>query len=1128
MVINIMLVSATGFTQETKLTLKLKDATLKEVISEIESQSSFSFLYKADALNFNEKVNVEASNTSIEDVLNNLFSQKNIQYKILDNSLIVLLPSSNALQQIKVTGKLTDATTGGSLPGVNIVVEGTMIGTTSDLNGQYTIEVPNANSSLILSYVGYKTETVAVGGRTTIDVTLVPEITKLDEVVVVGYGLAKRGNLTTAQTSISAKDLEKTVNTTIEQAIQGRTAGVYITQNSGQPGGGISVNIRGVNSINGTNEPLYVIDGIQIAGQSISSGPLSSSNPLAGLNPNDIADIQVLQGPSATALYGSRATNGVLLITTKRGKAGDTKINYSYQYTLQTPPKHLDVMDLQQYAQMTGEFHAALGGSTPTEFLDPSILGKGTDWQSAMFKNSGMYKHQLSVSGGKEKTTYYLSGEYLSQDGVAIGSGFDRYGVRLNLDTKPKEWISIGTNLSFNQIKDKLTTSSEGVIFNALTETPQVPVKNIDGSWGGGDNSNGANNLAPVNPVALASLITNNDTRRQFFGGLNADINIFKGLVFRTTFNTNFGYGNSIYYKPNYHIGWAINPTASLTDQTNTNTYWNWNQLLEYTKQVGKHNFDVMASHESQESQWKNNGTVVQNFLTNDVIDVNAGDASTFSGSGGQGVGTMESYLGKLSYNYAEKYLLLGTLRTDGSSNFGQNNKWGLFPALSVAWRISKEGFFHVPFINDLKIRLETGTTGNQGSGGIYSPMAAYPTQWGTGFLPNQYANPDLKWESTKTNNIGLNIALFENRITLDADYYKKSTDNLLMSAQEPWYMGTAGNTAPASPTVNLGSLENKGWAFTLNTVNVSGKDFKWESNFNISGVKTKITKLNSNAAFVDRISWWMNNWTQRSAVGEGPWLFRGYKQAGIFQSVDEINNSAVPVDNSGVRLPTDVNNVWVGDVKYKDISGPNGVPDGIIDTYDQTNIGNPYPKFFGGFTNSFTYKGIQLSILLTYSYGNDIYNFLAWQNSNPNQINLSRNLMTSAENYAKPITQTDGTVVLSNPGTDLPRLSYGPNGNWARFTNNWVEDGSYLRVKNISLSYSIPAKLLSVQKLVKDVRVVLSAQNIATLTGYKGYDPEIGAYVGQNADPNTQAYGVDYGRYPLTPIYTFNLLLTF
>lgn len=1042
---------------------------------------------------------------------------------------LLIFFSLGAWAQKKITGKVSDFGNSETLPGVKILVKGdNTTGTVTDIDGKYTITVPNEKSTLTFSYIGYVPQEVFVGKQTVVNIQLKTAVLGLDEVVVVGYGTTKRANLTTAQTTVTSKEIEKTVNTTIEQALQGRTAGVYITQNSGQPGGGISVNIRGVNSINGTNEPLYVIDGVQIAGQAISFGAQSSSNPLAGLNPADIEDFQVLQGPSATALYGSRATNGVILITTKRGKEGAAKITYNFQYNLQTPPKHLAVMNLPQYAQMVKEFHTLAGGATPGEFMDPSLLGPGTDWQSELFRNSAMKKHQVSMSGGKDKTTYYLSGEYLNQDGVAAGSGFDRYSFRLNLDNNPREWVKFGTSLSFNQTKENLTTSQENLISNALQLTPQIPVKNLDGTWGGGDLTNGANLFAPVNPVAISNLVTNNNTRRQFVGSLNMDLKILKSLTFRTSFNTNVGYSNGLYYVPTYSIGWAKNTKATLSDWSGVNTYWNWNQTLDYTRQFGKHYLNVKAIHESQESKWKNVSAGRTGFLTSDILDLNAGDPTTASNTGGQGQWAMESYLGTLNYNFADRYIISGSVRRDGSSNFGPDNQWGLFPAFSAAWRVSKESFFHLPFMNELKLRFETGVTGNQGGGGIYSPMGTGASQWGTGFLPSQYANPALKWEETKTVDGGINIGLFKNRIQLEFDYYRKNTSNLLMSNPLPYYMGTNGTGAVASPTVNIGALQNNGWGFTLTSTNVNTKNFKWDSNFNISGVKTKITKFYSDAAIVDRTSWWMNSWTQRSVVGQAPWLFLGYIEEGLFKSIDEINNSAVPVDNSGNRLPTNVSNIWVGDVKYKDISGPDGVPDGKINIHDQTFIGNPWPKLYGGFTNSFTYKDFELSVLLTYSYGNDIYNYLASVNTNQNNINLSRNMLVHAMDYARPATLPDGSIGLSNPDTDVPRISYGPNGNQTRFTTKWVEDGSFIRLKNVSLGYNLPATLLARQKIVNNARIIVSAQNVATLTGYKGFDPEVGAYVGRDASSGNQAQGLDYGRYPLTPIYSVNLVLNF
>jgi TonB-linked SusC/RagA family outer membrane protein len=786
-------------------------------------------------------------------------------------------------------------------------------------------------------------------------------------------------------------------------------------------------------------------------------------------------------------------------------------------------------MNLRQYAQMRKEFHALAGGTTPNEFLDPSLLGTGTDWQGELFNNAAMQKHQLSLSGGGNNTTYYMSGEYMDQEGVAIGSGFKRYGFRINIDNKPREWITLGANLSFNQTNEKITTSSEGVIADALQITPQVPVKNLNGSWGGGDDVNGANQFAPVNPVAIASLRTNDSRRRQFWGGLNLGLNITKELKFRTSFNTDINYTNSEYFNPTYKIGWAQNVSASLSEFVGMSTYWNWNQLLEYTKQLGKHNVSVMASHESQESNWKNISASRSGFLTNDIFDLNAGAAPGTNG-GGSGPWAMESYLGRVSYNYDNRYLLTGTYRRDGSANFGPDNRWGDFPSVSAAWRISQEEFFKFPAISELKLRFETGLTGNQGGGtGIYSPMGSGISDLGSGFLPNRYGNAGLKWEETQTNNVGLNIGVLKNRITAELDYYVKNTSNLLMDNPLPFYMGTSGQGSVGNPRVNIGEMQTKGWGITFNTINVSNKSFKWESNLNLSHFRTEIQKFYSDAAVIDRVSTWYDSysqtWTQRSAVGMQPWLFRGYVAEGLFQTIDEINASAVRVDNNGNRIPTATTGVWVGDVKYKDING-----DGKIDFNDETYIGNPWPKLFGGFTNSFSYKGFDLSVLITGTFGNDIYNMMSMVNNKATRFYTSRNLMQDVINYAK-LGNENGKVVLLNPGTNVPRITgsqIANDNNYNVVSSRFVEDGSFVRLKNISLSYNVPTSVIAKQKLVRGIRATFGAQNIATFTDYTGFDPEVGASVGGPVNAGNQAIGLDYGRYPLTPIYTFSLSVNF
>ncbi|WP_340111740.1 SusC/RagA family TonB-linked outer membrane protein [Maribellus mangrovi] len=1046
---------------------------------------------------------------------------------LLSSSLYSRAETDDAQQTKTITGKVVSAEDSSPIVGATVTIVGTTRGTATNADGEFSLEVSQGDV-IRISFIGFTAQEITIGTQSSIEVPLEVETTGLDEVVVVGYGSAKKTNLTTAQVGVSNDQIEKTVNTTMEQALQGRAAGVFITQNSGQPGGGMSMIIRGVSTINGSTEPLYVIDGLQVAGSSVEYGNSSSSNALAGINPSDIEDVQILQGPSATAIYGSRATNGVVLITTKRGKRGDADIAYNFSYSVQTTPQHLDVMNLREYAQMVKEFHDIAGGTTPEEFLDPSILGEGTNWQGELFKEAPMQKHQLSFSGGGQSSTYYISAEILNQEGVAIGSEFKRYSLRSNTSQEPLPWLRIRENVNFRQINEILTTSSEGVISNALQNTPQVPVKNIDGTWGGFETKEGSNQYAPINPVAIASLRTNENVRRELNGGFNLEADIVDGLVFRTSMNGSYNTRNAIYFNPKMQIGWYVRDRASFTDMTSVSTFYSWDQQLSYNNNFGEHYIDATALHEYKEGTWKQNTGYREGFLTNDILDLNAGDESTSVASGGSSSWAMESYLFRINYNYNERYLVQGSVRADGSSNFGANNRWGVFPAGSAAWRISNESWFDVSFMNELKLRFETGLTGNSGWGaGIYSPLQTTATEWGTGFSPGKIANPDLQWEETLTNNIGINIHLFDNRIQIEADVYEKTTNNLIFDASLPGFMGSSGNGGAGSPTVNSGKISNKGWAVSVNSTNIQKNNFRWDMNFNISGVNTEVEELNSELGFFDRTSWWMNNWTQRTAVGEAPWMFMGYLYDGIFQSEDEINNSAIPTDANGGRLPVGEDGVWVGDVKYQNVEGDSGA-EGVIDVNDRTYIGNPWPKFFGGFTNNFTYKGFDLSILLTFNYGNDIYNYVRMINSNPSQINVGRNLMTDAIDYAKLVTDENGAAYISNAETDLPRISYGPNNNWTRFSSRWVEDGSYLKVKNITLGYTVPKTLLNKINYVKNLRVAVSAQNLYTLTNYTGYDPEVGSYVGSNASSANQAIGIDTGRYPLTPTYTFNLMVNF
>jgi len=1029
----------------------------------------------------------------------------------------------------KISGTVTAQESGRPIPGAAVIVKGTKHATATDDQGRFTIPAKPGQVIRVTS-LGFAAKELRAGASTTMNISLEDDYRLLNETVVVGYGRMKKTDQSSAQVSISAAEINRTVNTTIDQAIQGRAAGVYVTQNSGQPGGGISVNIRGVNTLSGTNEPLYVIDGVQIQPATVEYSATSSTNPLAGINPADIESIEILQGPSATAVYGSRATNGVVLITTKRGKAGKIKLTYNYLYSLQDRPDELETMSLQQFAEMNNEIATLLDRTPTPEFQNPAVLGQGTNWQHALFKTSPLQKHQVTVSGGAANTTYYMSGEYFSQEGVAVGSDFNRYSFRLNLDNQAFSWLKLSASLNFYQTKEKLASTSEDVIRNAINLAPNIPVKNPDGSWGGAtENEYGSNaRYAPLNPVAIANLVSNSFKRTGGLGGASAEVNIIKGLTFRTTFNGNFEYADGSKFTPTYRLGYVANEKASLSIRNNKNFYWNLNELLQYNTEIGKHSIGVMVSHEAQAWNYQSFTAQRVGFASNDIPSLNLGDAQGQTTGSSKGSGALESYLGRINYTYNNKYILQLAGRADGSSNFGPENKWGYFPSISAAWRVSQEPFMQgIGFINDLKIRAEYGTTGNNGSGGAqYAALNSVTTPWGAGFRTGQYGNAGLKWESTETRNIGFNLSMFNDRVQLEGDFYIKKTDNLLMPNPLPAYMGTQGEGGINPPVVNIGALQNKGFGFTLNTVNINNRSgFTWRTNFNISSFRTKITKFYSDAAFLSRSAWYMDNFTARSVVGGAPWQFYGYIAEGIFQSVDEINKSAIPAQSDGTRLPVAENGgVWVGDIKYRDLNG-----DGIIDSRDQTFIGNPWPKLTFGLTNTFSWKGFDLSVLVTGAQGNNIFNYLRFENTDPGNVNLGRNMLQETYNYARVITDGSGNATLANPGTTVPRIvATDVNGNGNRFTDLFVEDGSYIRIKNVQLGYNIPPGLIRRQSVVKGIRLTAGVQNLATFTSYKGYDPEVGAYLGKEVQLSSQFIGVDAGRYPLTRLYTASIAVDF
>ena len=1036
-------------------------------------------------------------------------------------------------QEKNVTGTVTNASTGDALIGASVIVEGTSAGVSTDVEGKFSIKVKDGQT-LTVSYIGFFPKSIKVTKSTTrLDISLEENTQVLDQVVVVGYGTMKRSDLTGAVSSIDEAAIKQGVNTSVEQALQGRIAGVQVTQNSGAPGGGISVQIRGINSLNG-NEPLYVIDGVAVSGQ---TG--DNSSVLASVNPSDITSVEVLKDASATAIYGSRASNGVVLITTRRGSEGKPRLSYEGYAGWQKLPTQLEVMNLWEYADYYNTRAEIMGWGVRDEFKDPSLLTKGTDWQKELFRTAFMHNHQLGVTGGSQYMNYAVSGGYLDQDGIGLGSGFKRASLRANLDMTVTSWLKAGLNASYAHTKQIVTLDNSGLISTALDQRPDVSPYNADGTFGFVKQDNTGTYYS--NPLFEATMKENYNTNSQFYYNMYADINPLKGLNFRLEYGGNKNFGNSYFFCPNYQYGTVVVESES-NRGSSRNDYWSLKLYANYNLNIAqKHDLNIMAGHEAQESSWETLWGSRKGFISSSIHNLDVGDASTAKSGNDGGSWGIESWFGRLNYNFDNRYLLTATLRSDGSSNLGSNNRWGTFPSLAVAWRINNEKFMKsLTSVDNLKLRFGWGKVGNQNAGtyayGIIMKNTA--TAWGTGYYPGNYSNPNLKWEQTEAWNVGLDLAMFNNRLEFIVDAYYKNTDNLLMTASLPSYIIDSEYIGMSAPWVNAGAMNNKGVEFTLNTVNISNKDFSWRSGLTLSFNRNKLTRLYSeDSKILGRIG---DEVFTQSEVGQPVGQFFGYNVIGMFRCEDDFyqKNSAGEflLDASGSRIPVArpaqsdgelypiaENSIWLGDYIFEDVDG-----DGKITEKDRKYIGNPNPDFTFGFNNVFTYKNFTLSMFINGSVGNDVYNVLRQKHTDPLGYG---NKMKEVANYARiEMIDPDEDRALSNlqvvngSSASVQRVSAAGqcNNDNNRVSSRFVEDGSYIRLKSLSLSYDLPKSWLG--KIgFQQLQVYANAQNLFTITKYKGYDPEIGA---QGQDVTKM--GLDNGRYPSQRIYNVGVRVNF
>ena len=751
-------------------------------------------------------------------------------------------------ENITITGRVVDDA-GEPLVGVSIQVKGTGKGAVTDVNGNYTVSMPSG-STIVFSYIGMKTlqRKVTKGGR--LDIKMENDANMLDEVVAVGYGTMKRSDLTGSVVSVTAKSIEESMASTIDQALQGRAAGLQMTQNSGVPGGGTSIQIRGVNSLNSTNEPIYVVDGVIISGETGSN----TSNAIAGINPSDIESIEILKDASATAIYGAQAANGVILITMKAGVTGRPKVSFQASVGNQQIPKKVDMMNLREYARHSNELRALTDGNVKDAFSHPETLGEGTNWQDEIFRNALMQNYNLSVRGGTKTVNYQISGGYLNQEGIAVGSDFERYTFRMATEIQATSKVRFGGVVNVSYTKQGTGMASWSIISNSLYQAPDVPVRDKNGNFTGPEEHDQENLSGYNNPVALASLTQRNNEKGGVRANLFMRINPWKWLIYRTDFTADGNLDNYQYFLPKYELGWAKNTYPTNEHSKNYNLYWGWKNVVTMEKTFNrKHKTSLMLGHEmtTRKSDYlQGKRTHGDNVLT----DLDAGDAAYATNSGRASKTTYLSFFSRLFYSYDNRYQLTATVRRDGTSRFAKGNQWGTFPSVAVAWRLSEESFWRPlkDVVNNFKVRLSYGEVGNSNvSAFAYQRMGNYVQSiWGTSLQTANIANPDLTWESTRSWNGGIDLNFFNNRVEFILDAYIKKTRNLLLQRDYPGYMGTSGNGSASAQWANIGSMENKGFEFTLNTVNISNRDFQWRTNITFSLNRNKVVSMNSENAF--------------------------------------------------------------------------------------------------------------------------------------------------------------------------------------------------------------------------------------------------------------------------------------
>ncbi len=998
------------------------------------------------------------------------------------------------------------AENGDGLPGVSIAIKGMSRGTTTDVSGKFSLQVPDNNAVLVFSYIGYRSQEITVGNQTNINLTLTAEDRALEEVVVIGYGTQLRSSLTGAVSTVTPKELTALPVPNLASALQGRVPGVSVVNNGG-PGNSPIVQIRGIGSISYGSGPLYVIDGVP-------TGDLNS------FNTNDIESLEVLKDASSAAIYGSRAANGVILITTKKGSR-DSKVRISLDSYVgtQSATHKIDVLNRDQYVQYAKALTSNAGIALPSRLnnLNTPIYAGATqtfaqtetNWQNELFRNAPIAQHQLSLSGGNATSRFFASGSYFKQDGIMRGTDFERGSLRLNSDHQVNKFLSVGQTLTAaysNQRNE--TTGNRSQLMHALRMLPYWPTTDPT-KVGGYSAPTAADGSDPENPLRAPDIDLTRTKFLKAFATIYADVRLTSFLKYRFNYGVDLGFSNGSTFNPIYNDGYGARSSSTVSQSRNTNIAQTMTNQLSFDKTFGKHSVSALAAAETQKvlsTGMNGSGTRPNNDL--DVIQGVSNPAITST----RAETDLISYIGRVNYDYAGKYLLSASIRRDGSSLFAPGNKWGNFPSASVGWRIDQEAFMKgVPQLSELKLRVSYGKTGFNGIGNyawqslVSADATAYPfgSANSLGSYFNSLGNTQLKWETTDMVNGGIDVGLFGNKFTFTAEVYNRFTDGLILGVPIPNSIGYSN-----APVANIGSMKNWGYEFQAG-YNYAKGDFRWNVSANVGITRNRVLSLATptSAIYAGSDADYGGADITKTEVGQPIQSFYGYVVDGIFKSIDDVYNSPVQNRPASRDLDNPAKNTSAGDIRFKDLNN-----DGKIDANDRTYLGSYLPKFNYGLNFSGTYRNFDFTLYLQGTYGNKIYN-----GTRVVTEGMLR-LFNAGPAVLKAWTPT-------NTDTSIPRAIAGDPNNNSRTSDRFIEDGSYMRVKNLSIGYSIPAKALGslTSGTVNKVRVYVSSQNLLTVTKYTGYDPEIGSRNG-----TLLRSGIDYANYPQSRTLLAGLQVTF